>query len=32
MLIPLTRETFQELIPAVATGAQYKYFWGKPPD
>ncbi|MCU0545252.1 MAG: phosphate ABC transporter permease [Oscillatoriaceae cyanobacterium Prado104] len=32
MLIPLTRETFQELIPAVATGAQYKYIWGKPPD
>jgi hypothetical protein len=32
MLIPLTRETFQELIPAVATAAQYKYIWGKPPD
>ncbi len=32
MLIPLTRETFQELIPAVATGTQYKYVWGKPPD
>ncbi|MDQ2098110.1 MAG: phosphate ABC transporter permease [Tychonema bourrellyi B0820] len=32
MLIPLTRETFQELIPAVATGTQYKYIWGKPPD
>ncbi|TAG90881.1 MAG: phosphate ABC transporter permease [Oscillatoriales cyanobacterium] len=32
MLIPLTRQTFQELIPAVATGTQYKYTWGKPPD
>ncbi|WP_366055553.1 hypothetical protein, partial [Microcoleus sp. PH2017_14_LAR_D_A] len=32
MLIPLTRETFQELIPPVATGAQYKHIWGKPPD
>lgn len=32
MLIPLTRQTFQELIPAVATGVQYKYCWGKPPD
>ncbi|MEG4225728.1 phosphate ABC transporter permease [Microcoleus sp. N9_B2] len=32
MLIPLTQETFKELIPAVATGAQYKYIWGKPPD
>jgi hypothetical protein len=32
MLIPLTRQTFKELIPPVATGAQYKYFWGKPPD
>ena len=32
MLIPLTQETFKELIPAVATGSQYKYMWGKPPD
>jgi hypothetical protein len=32
MLIPLTRQTFKELIPAVATGVQYKYCWGKPPD
>ncbi|QIZ71113.1 phosphate ABC transporter permease [Oxynema aestuarii] len=28
MLVPLKRETFHELIPAVATGAQYAYFWG----
>ncbi|OCQ95010.1 phosphate ABC transporter permease [Oscillatoriales cyanobacterium USR001] len=32
MLVPLTRQTFEELIPAVATGAQYKYAWGKPSD
>ncbi|HEY9907505.1 MAG TPA: phosphate ABC transporter permease [Thermosynechococcaceae cyanobacterium] len=29
MLIPLTRETFESLIPAVATSAQYGYYWGK---
>ncbi|NJP09130.1 MAG: phosphate ABC transporter permease [Leptolyngbyaceae cyanobacterium RU_5_1] len=29
MLIPLTRKTFEELIPVVATGAQYTYYWGK---
>ncbi len=29
MLIPLTREKFEQLIPLVATGPQYKYFWGK---
>lgn len=32
MLIPLTRETFEQLIPAVATSDQYRYFWGKPAD
>ncbi|MGI0485990.1 phosphate ABC transporter permease [Pantanalinema rosaneae CENA516] len=32
MLIPLTRKTFETLIPPVATGAQYMYFWGKLPD
>jgi len=32
MLIPLTRKTFERLIPAVATGAQYGYCWGKLPD
>ncbi|HEY9619917.1 MAG TPA: phosphate ABC transporter permease [Crinalium sp.] len=32
MLIPLTRAKFEELIPAVATGDQYKYYWGKPAD
>jgi hypothetical protein len=29
MLIPLTRNTFETLIPKVATGAQYIYVWGK---
>ncbi len=32
MLIPLTRKTFEELIPPLATGAQYIYCWGKFPD
>jgi len=31
MLIPLTRKTFENLIPAVATGPQYIYCWGKFP-
>ncbi len=29
MLVPLNRKTFEELIPAIATGAQYAFFWGK---
>lgn len=32
MLVPLTRQTFEQLIPAVATSDQYKYYWGKPRD
>ncbi len=32
MLTPLTRKAFEQLIPAVATGAQYAYSWGKLPD
>ncbi len=32
MLVPLTRQKFEELIPRISTGAQYKYYWGKPPD
>ncbi len=32
MLVPLTRKTFETLIPAVATGAQYAYSAGKVPD
>lgn len=29
MLIPITREKLRQLVPAVATGAQYVYVWGK---
>jgi hypothetical protein len=32
MLVPLTRQKFEQLIPTIATGAQYKYYWGKFPD
>lgn len=28
MLIPLTRKTFESLVPLVATGAQYAHAWG----
>ncbi|KAM3096005.1 phosphate ABC transporter permease [Phormidesmis sp. 146-35] len=31
MLIPLSRQKFEQLIPVVATGAQYKHAWGKFP-
>lgn len=30
MLVPITRETFEQIIPPIATGAQYAYYWGKP--
>jgi hypothetical protein len=29
MLIPLTRKKFEEVVPLVATGDQYRYYWGK---
>lgn len=29
MLIPLTRKTFEEIVPLVATGTQYAHYWGK---
>ncbi|AFY59587.1 hypothetical protein [Synechococcus sp. PCC 6312] len=32
MLKPLTRQKFEQLIPAVATGRQYRHVWGKIPD
>lgn len=32
MLVPLTRETFEQVIPLIATGAQYQYVWGKSKD
>ncbi|CCH67342.1 ABC-type phosphate transport system, permease component [Richelia intracellularis HH01] len=32
MLVPITRQKFEQLIPLVATASQYKYYWGKFPD
>lgn len=32
MLVPLTRQKFEQLIPRIATGAQYRYCWGKSSD
>ena len=32
MLVPLTREKFEQVIPLIATGPQYAYYWGKFPD
>ena len=29
MLKPLTREKLEQLIPLIATGQQYSYYWGK---
>lgn len=29
MLVPLTRSKFEQLVPLVATAAQYRYAWGK---
>ncbi len=29
MLVPLTRTTLDRLVPSVATGAQYAYYWGQ---
>ena len=29
MIVPLTRQKFEQLIPRIATGAQYRYYWGK---
>lgn len=29
MLVPLTRQKFEQLIPLIASGSQYKYYWGK---
>jgi len=29
MLVPLTRQKFEQLIPRIATGDQYRYVWGK---
>jgi hypothetical protein len=32
MLIPLSRKTFENIIPMAATSSQYRYCWGKPAD
>jgi hypothetical protein len=32
MLVPLTRETLEQVIPLIATGPQYAYYWGKASD
>lgn len=32
MLVPLTRQKFEQLIPRIATGVQYRYCSGKSPD
>lgn len=32
MLVPLTRQKFEQLIPRVASGPQYRYSCGKSPD
>lgn len=29
MLVSLTREKFEQIIPLIATGPQYAYYWGK---
>ncbi|GBF79769.1 phosphate ABC transporter permease [Aphanothece sacrum] len=29
MLVPLTREAFEQIIPPIATGPQYAHYWGK---
>ncbi len=28
MLVPLTRQAFEQIVPAIATGPQYAYYWG----
>ncbi|GAB1543086.1 hypothetical protein NUACC21_57600 [Scytonema sp. NUACC21] len=32
MIVPLTRQKFEQIVPLIATGPQYKYYWGKFPD
>lgn len=29
MIVPLTRQKFEQIIPLIASGPQYKYYWGK---
>ncbi|MBE9128355.1 MULTISPECIES: phosphate ABC transporter permease [unclassified Coleofasciculus] len=32
MLIPITRQKFEQIIPLIATSPQYAYYWGKFPE
>ncbi len=32
MLVPLTRQKFEQVIPRIASAEQYKYYWGKSAD
>ncbi|MGF1487881.1 MAG: phosphate ABC transporter permease [Prochloraceae cyanobacterium] len=32
MLVPITREKFEQIVPLAATGPQYNYYWGKVSD
>jgi len=32
MLVPLTRDAFDRLIPSIATYPQYQFYWGRPAD
>ncbi|WP_017319324.1 hypothetical protein [Mastigocladopsis repens] len=32
MIVPLTRQKFEQIMPLIATGPQYKYYWGGFPD
>ncbi|MFO5491486.1 MAG: phosphate ABC transporter permease [Cuspidothrix sp.] len=29
MLVPLTRQKFEQIVPLIASSPQYKYYWGK---
>jgi hypothetical protein len=29
MLVPLTRQKFEQILPLIATAPQYRYYWGK---
>jgi hypothetical protein len=32
MLVPITREKFEQIVPLIATSQQYAHYWGKAPD
>jgi hypothetical protein len=29
MLVPLTRQSIEQIVPIIATGPQYAHYWGK---